>query len=109
MNRSPAVPEPVPSIERELKHNGYLHWRQLDDGTYVAIVRLFTSVAIITEVTEWGYYKRFCFHDADRCVAEYKALKTADDEPTGWIARRPEVRGEGSPLASIEQRQEPTA
>ena len=82
------MPEPIPRIEQVLTENRYPLWRQLDDGSYAAVVPLAYTTAIITDVGVIGYGNRFCFEDKGRCLAEYEALKSADDEPTGWIARR---------------------
>lgn len=82
------------ATERELNdpENRFLCWRQLDDGTYVALGRLAFTMALYIGVEQYSPYKRrYCFNSAVDAHAEYLWLTTGDDEPTGWIARRPET------------------
>jgi hypothetical protein len=73
--------------------NNFTHWRQLDDGTYIAIGRLMFSVALFIDVQPiTPYRKRFCFPSLDLAIAAYTDMQTPDDVPTGWIARRPETQ-----------------
>jgi hypothetical protein len=44
------------------------------------------AIYIDLDLNGWG--KRFCFEDRDLAVEEFMKLKTGDDEPTGWVARR---------------------
>jgi hypothetical protein len=45
-----------------------------------------TAIYIDMDLNGWG--KRFCFEDRDLAIAEYGKLKTGDDEPSGFVARR---------------------
>lgn len=81
-------------IEQALKEplNEFLCWRQLDDGTYVALSHLMFTVGLFIGVSATTPYKRrYCFKTLLEARAEYDALKTGDDVPSGWIARRPET------------------
>ncbi|SUE95890.1 Uncharacterised protein [Ectopseudomonas mendocina] len=82
--------ERVPEIERALENpdNNYVKWRQLDDGTYVAMIKLMFTMAIVTDVDVCGYHNRFCFDDVDLAYREFDRLENRDSEPVGWIARR---------------------
>ena len=83
-----------PAIEQALEDpdNRFLVWRQLDDGTYVALGRLAFTLGLFIGVGAITPYKRrYCFNDAVTALAEYGGLKTGDDVPSGWIARRPEL------------------
>lgn len=66
----------------------YLQTRMLDDGTVVAIGNLLFTRAIYMDCDLWGWRRRFCFEDKALADKEFAKLKTGDDEPTGWIARR---------------------
>lgn len=71
--------------------NLYLCWRQLDDGTYVALGRLMFTTALFIGVVGHQYARRYCYTALCDAVDAYNTLTTGDDEPTGWIARRPET------------------
>jgi hypothetical protein len=60
----------------------------LRDGTIIGLGELMFTRAIYIDLDLNGWGKRFCFEDRDLAVQEYMKLKTGDDEPTGWIARR---------------------
>ena len=60
----------------------------LRDGTIIGMGDLLFTRAIYIDLDLNGWGKRFCFEDKDRAVEEYMKLKTGDDEPTGWVARR---------------------
>ena len=81
-----------PEIERIrwLGAGSYSHLRRLEDGTIIGIGRLMFTTAIFVDMNEWGWTRRFCFDDPALALAEYLRLRTDDDEPAGWIARRPE-------------------
>lgn len=69
----------------------YLRVRRLPDGSVAALGDLLFTRAIHLRCDLWGWERRFCFKDRDLAVAQFEALQTEDDEPTGWIARRPEL------------------
>lgn len=79
----------VPEIERQLENpsNGYFRWRQLEDGTYVAMIKLMFTTAIVTDVDYCGYANRFCFDNVELAHSEFDRLVDRDSEPVGWIAR----------------------
>lgn len=67
---------------------GYLVLDFLRDGTIIGLGDLLFTRAIYMDLDLNGWGKRFCFQDKNLAVEEYMKLKTGDDEPTGWIARR---------------------
>jgi len=70
---------------------GYENVRKLPDGNFAGTVRLMFTTGLCIDLNGMGHNTRFCFTekaDALRALAE---LKTVDDVPTGWIARRPEL------------------
>ena len=80
--------------ERMLNEPGnlFICWKQLDDGTYVALGRLMYTTGLFIGVEPISPYKRrYCFKGLLDAQAEYEATTTGDYEPTGWIARRPET------------------
>jgi len=48
---------------------------------------MFTT-ALYIGLNMTGWERRFCYKDEDALARTLKELKTGDDEPTGWIARR---------------------
>lgn len=82
------------AIEAALNNpiNNFQQWRQLDDGTYVALGRLMFTIGLFIGVGAiTPYRRRYCYNDPTEAHAEYRALRTGDDVPSGWIARRPET------------------
>jgi hypothetical protein len=72
--------------------NLFICWRQLDDGTYVGVGRLMFTVAVFIGVGPiTPYRRRYCFASLLGAMGAYAELQTGDDEPVGWVARRPET------------------
>lgn len=67
--------------------------KRLPDGTYAGVLPLMFTYAICLGVTyEAAYQKRFCFEDTPVCLHEYSKLTSFNDEPSGWVARRPLIQ-----------------
>lgn len=77
-------------LARVQKYGGYEIVRRLPDGSIAAIGNLMFTRAIFLRCDADGWERRFCFKDHTRADVEFSKLQTEDDEPTGWIARRPE-------------------
>lgn len=83
---------PTPNPEAEL-----LEWLReqypvvlrLDDGSIAAICPLMFTTSVILGCNRHGYSQRFCFENRAYAREVFDNLKSEDDEPTGWIARRP--------------------
>lgn len=75
-------------IARIKELGGYQDVAILKDGTIIGIGELMFTRAIYMDLDLNGWGRRFCFEDRDRATDEYAKIKTGDDEPTGWIARR---------------------
>ena len=73
---------------KELGGGSYSLLAYLMDGTIIGVGDLMFTRAIYIDLDLNGWGKRFCFEDRDLAVEEFMKLKTGDDEPTGWIARR---------------------
>lgn len=71
-----------------LSKQGYENLRELEDETVVGTTELMFTRAIYIDLTYSGCDKRFCFKDKALALEELSKLKTCDDEPTGYIARR---------------------
>lgn len=70
---------------------GFVGAKRLDDGTYVGIKRLVTTIAICVGIDEISAYRRrYCYNDLKSCLAAYERICSGNEEPSGWIARRPE-------------------
>lgn len=74
--------------ERIKNLGGYLVVDFLRDGTIIGMGELMFTRAIYIDLDLNGWGKRFCFEDRNLAVEEYMKLKTGDDEPTGYVARR---------------------
>lgn len=80
-------------FEAEIKRLGqYDRIRTLEDGTVVGMRELMFTRAIFFDCDLVGHDKRFCFDNPARADEEFDRLVDIDSEPTGWIARRPEIR-----------------
>ncbi len=69
---------------------GYDGAQRLPDGSYAVLSRLLTTLGICLGVDKVGWARRYCYKDTVECLAAWQALESRADEPTGWIARRPE-------------------
>lgn len=68
--------------------------KRLADGTYAGVLPLLFTHAICLGVTPHvAYQKRYCYQDTPTCLHEYSNLSSFNDEPTGWVARRPVQQG----------------
>jgi hypothetical protein len=68
--------------------SSYTAVRKLPDGTFACIHPLMFTTSVILDCEWWGYGRRFCFESPGRAREVFDSLESADDEPTGWIARR---------------------
>lgn len=71
-----------------LLSEGYKNVRELEDGTIVGTIGLMFTTAICIDLDVCGYDKRFCFESHDTALLEISKLKSGNDEPSGYIARR---------------------
>lgn len=79
----------MPELSKEFfRDMGYATSRQLDDGTWVGLVPLLFTTGICIGLDEIGWEKRYCFEDKLKCIQEYDKLRTHDDIPMGWVAKR---------------------
>jgi hypothetical protein len=85
---------PDEALLARIKERGeYEHVRMLEDGTIIGLGRLMYTVALFVNMDLTGYEKRYCFKDPALAVKAYQTMQKGDDEPEGWIARRPEPEG----------------
>jgi hypothetical protein len=70
--------------------------RVLDDGSIAAVGRLVTTTAVYLGMNRYGWERRYCYTDLIQALEVLYALKSEDDEPEGWVARRPEPHPMGA-------------
>lgn len=85
--------EPTKSdlLDRIKDVSGCLQIRQLDDGVVVGIGLLLYTTALYVGLSLDSWQKRYCYDDHRLALAEYQRLRSGEDEPSGWIARRPQL------------------
>ena len=66
----------------------YQNLRVLDDGTIIGTGSLMFTTALYIGLNLTGWERRYCYKDEKALQRSLNELKTGDDEPTGWIARR---------------------
>ena len=77
------------ALRQRIKNlGGYLVVDFLRDGTIIGMRELMFTRAIYIDLDLNGWGKRFCLQDRKLAAEEYMKLKTGDDEPTGYVARR---------------------
>jgi hypothetical protein len=71
---------------------GFVAAKRLEDGTYVGLQRLFSTIAICIDVQPFqSFSRRYCYRDLGECLKAFSILETGSDVPEGWVARRPET------------------
>jgi hypothetical protein len=74
--------------------NGYLFVRKLDDGTWVGLTRMIYTWGLCVGLSQGdGYERRYCYEDQLLAINEIQRMKSSEDIPSGWIARRPALYG----------------
>lgn len=83
-------------VLEEVKAQGddtYLEVKYLEDGSIAMLVELaFTRAICLGTTLECPFESRFCFSDRALATKRFAELKTEDDVPEGYIARRPEYK-----------------
>lgn len=74
--------------EKFFLDQGYLRVRKLEDGTFIGLGKLIFTTAIYCDLDQQGYDKRFCFEKPEKALEEFNKMKTINDEPSGYVARR---------------------
>lgn len=77
-------------LARAASEIGYENVRVLEDGSLVGTIKLIFTTAICTDIEPFGigYGNRFCFESKEKALEELGKLKSSDDVPQGWVARR---------------------
>ena len=75
-------------FESFLKDNGYQHIRELDDGSVAALLPLLFTTSICVDLTWDSWSSRYCFADPGKALDELSKMKSVDDVPSGFKARR---------------------
>lgn len=69
---------------------GYEHVRQLEDGAWVGIKQMIYTTAIVVDIGPVYYDHRFCFVELGDALREIERMRTIDDDPVGYVKRKPE-------------------
>lgn len=78
----------TPEFAKMLEENGYTHVRVLDDGSVAALLRLMFTTSICVDINWDSWASRYCFKDPAMALEQLNLMKSPDDVPTGFIARR---------------------
>lgn len=73
-----------------LATQGYTHVRVLPDGTIAGLVELMFTTGLCMGLNETSWQKRYCFEQRSDAMDALQGLTSLTDEPSGWIARRPQ-------------------
>lgn len=71
-----------------LGSGSYREVKMLEDGSIAAIGDLLFTRAIYLGCDLYGWASRFCFEDRKLADVRFAQLKSEDDEPQGYVARR---------------------
>lgn len=82
----------MPMTKEQVEALGYELARQLEDGAWVAIAPMIYTTAILVDIDPLAYDHRFCFERRADAEREILLMKNVDDEPTGYIKRKPDGR-----------------
>ena len=93
MERADVESKAAADLAVQMRNWGYLNTRVLPDGSVAGLVELVTTRAIVLGCTEDGWSRRFCFADRGLADRRFAELQSEDDEPQGYIARRPQAWG----------------
>lgn len=74
--------------EHLVSEEGYKAARVLPDGSVAAILDLMFTRAIVLDCTATGYGNRFCFENKALADQRFLELRSDEDVPEGFIARR---------------------
>lgn len=64
--------------------------RVLPDNTVACTFNLMFTRAIALGCDRHSWKRRFCFEDRDLAIQRFIELKSENDEPQGYVARRPQ-------------------
>src|SRR5690349_13086329 len=67
--------------------NGYTHYTRFSNGRDAALKPLMFTVAIISDLTEWGHGDRWCYDSmvrAKSALEEWKARDGEGEPGEGW-------------------------
>lgn len=67
---------------------GYLRVRKLEDGSFIGLGKLIFTTAVYVDLNSSGYDRRYCFKEPTKALEEFEKMRTLEDEPTGFVAKR---------------------
>lgn len=71
--------------------------RLLEDGTIAGICNLATTRSIMLDMDYHSWTRRFCFDDPTLADRRFQELKSSEEIPAGYIARRPQFEDHADP------------
>lgn len=93
MERAEVESKAAAELAKQMLGWGHLKARVLPDGSVAGLIDLLTTRVIVLGCTEDGWSRRFCFADRSLADQRFAELQSEDDEPQGYIARRPQAWG----------------
>lgn len=91
MDRAEVENKAAADLAKQMLQWGHRQARVLPDGSVAGLIDLLTTRAIVLGCTEDGWSRRFCFADRQLADQRFAELQSEDDEPQGFIARRPQI------------------
>ena len=88
LRESRLVVDKTDEIIYRLERQGYYQLRMLPDGSIAGLSPLLFTTALCVGLTLNGWEYRFCYTEESRALHELNKLKTDNDVPSGWVARR---------------------
>ena len=78
----------TPELKEMLEGEGYVGVCEVNDEV-VGLRRFIYTVAICCGMDEWGYNRRYCYHDANQAAAALLVWKVnGEAEPADYIKRK---------------------
>lgn len=75
-------------LTRILRENGYVAWRELNDGRVIGVSPMLYTFGLMVGCDEHGYQYRYCYERAADVRAAFDAWDGTGDPPGPWIKRK---------------------
>lgn len=71
---------------------GYVAPRRLDDGRWVALLKMLFTTGLFVGIDQSGYQTRFCYEHMSDAIAALIEWDGIGDPPGPWIKEKPSDR-----------------